>query len=217
MRPLPHGYTNETLGDAVTVVKRYAGPDAALRAAREYAALVALPERVPVPPVLDHTATTITLGFVTGMHGQDLIMAGHAEPVLRTCGAVLHDIHKADFNHGDFGPHNVLLDAITFAPTAVLDWEFAVHPLDDPVTDLAWCEWVVRTHYPDSHGALAAFFTAYGTTPSWAHRHAAMLARCRELMTFAHRWDPHGPGEETWRQRIATTATWREEPDIPTR
>jgi hypothetical protein len=127
MRPLPHGYTNETLGDAVTVVKRYAGPDAALRAAREYAALVALPERVPIPPVLDHTATTITLGFVAGMHGKDMIMAGHAEPVLRTCGAVLQDIHKADFKHGDFGPHNVLLDAITFAATAVLDWEFAVH------------------------------------------------------------------------------------------
>src|SRR5919112_2572504 len=163
MRPLPHGYTNETLGDAVTVVKRYAGPDAALRAAREYAALVALPERVPVPPVLDRTATTITLGFVAGMHGKDLIMAGHAEPVLRTCGAVLHDIHEADFNHGDFGPHNVLLDGITFAATAVLDWEFAVHPLDDPITDIAWCEWIVRTHYPDRLAALAAFFTAYGT------------------------------------------------------
>ena len=46
MRPLPHGYTNETIGDAATVVKKYAGPDAVLRAGREYAALVAMPGRV---------------------------------------------------------------------------------------------------------------------------------------------------------------------------
>jgi tRNA A-37 threonylcarbamoyl transferase component Bud32 len=211
MRPLRHGYTNETLGDAATVVKRYAGPDAAMRAAREYAALVALPGRIPVPPVLGHTATTITLGFVPGVHGQDLTIAGHAEPVLRTCGAVLQDIHKADFNHGDFGPQNLLLDPNTFAATAVLDWEFAVTPLVEPVADLAWCEWIVRTHHPNSRRALAAFFTAYGTTPSWPLRHAAMLARCRELLGFAHRWDPGGPGEELWRQRLAATATWREE------
>jgi aminoglycoside phosphotransferase (APT) family kinase protein len=211
MRPLPHGYTNETLGDAATVVKRYTGPDAATRAAREYAALVALPGRVPVPPLLDHTATKITLGFVAGIHGQDLIMAGQAEPVLRTCGAVLHDIHEADFNHGDFGPQNLLFDPITFAATAVLDWEFAAHPLVDPVTDLAWCEWIVRTHHPNSRGALTAFFSAYGTTPSWKRRHAAMLTRCHELLSLAHRWNPDGPAEQLWRQRIATTTRWREE------
>jgi aminoglycoside phosphotransferase (APT) family kinase protein len=211
MRRLPHGYTNETLGDAATVVKRYTGPDAATRAAREYAALVALPGRVPVPPVLGHTPTTITLGFVAGMHGQDLIAASQAEPVLRTCGAVLRDIHNADFNHGDFGPQNMLLDPITFAATAVLDWEFSAHPRIDPVPDLAWCEWIVRTHHPGSRGALAAFFTAYGTTPSWKRRHAAMLARCHQLLSLAHRRDPDGPTEELWRQRIATTARWRED------
>jgi tRNA A-37 threonylcarbamoyl transferase component Bud32 len=211
MRPLPHGYTNDTVGDAATVVKRYAGPGAATRAAREHAALAAVSGRVPVPPVLDRTATTITLGFVAGAHGQDLIMAGQAQPVLRTCGAVLRDIHEAGFGHGDFGPQNMLLDPVTFAATAVLDWEFAVQPLDDPVADLAWCEWIVRTHHPGSRGALAGFFTAYGTTPSWAHRHAAMLARCRELVSFTHRWDPGGSGERVWRQRLAATAAWREE------
>ena len=210
MRPLPHGYTNETLGDATTVVKRYAGPDAATRAAREHAALVALSGRIPVPPVLGQTATTITLGHVPGRHGQDLIVASHAEPVLRTCGSVLRDIHGADFSHGDFGPQNLLLDPATFAATAVLDWEFAVTPLADPVADLAWCEWILRTHHPDSHGALAGFFAAYGMTPSWPRRHAAMLARCRELGDFAHRWDPDGPGEELWRHRLAATATWHE-------
>jgi hypothetical protein len=69
MRPLPHGYTNETLGDAATVVKRYAGPDAAMRAAGEYAALVALHGRIPVPPVLGH-----------GDHDHPRIRAGEARP-----------------------------------------------------------------------------------------------------------------------------------------
>lgn len=211
MRRLPHGYTNETLGDGASVVKTYAGPDAATRAAREYAALVALHGRVPVPPVLGHTATSIALAFVAGVHGQDLITAGHAEAVLRTCGAVLQNIHDAGFRHGDFGPNNLLLDPVTFAATAVLDWEFAASPLVDPVADLAWCEWIVRTHHPDSRGTLAAFFTAYGTTPPWPRRHAAMLARCHELLDFARRWDPDGPGEQLWRQRILTTASWREE------
>jgi hypothetical protein len=211
MRRLPHGYTNETCGDAASVVKTYAGPDATVRAAREYAALVALQGRVPVPPVLSHTATTVTLTFVAGAHGQDLIAAGHADAVLHTCGVVLRDIHAAGFGHGDFGPNNLLLDPVTFAATAVLDWEFSTSPLADPVADLAWCEWIVRAHHPDSHGALAAFFTAYGTTPPWPCRHAAMLARCHELAGFAHRWDPNGSGERLWRQRITTTAHWREE------
>jgi tRNA A-37 threonylcarbamoyl transferase component Bud32 len=211
MRPLPHGYTNQTVGDTTTVVKRYAGPDAAARAAREYAALVALSGRVPVPPVLDHTASTITLGFVPGMHGQDLITAGRAEAVLHTCGTVLRGIHRSDFAHGDFGPQNLLLDPVTFAPAAVLDWEFSAHPLDDPVADMAWCEWIVRTHHPGSAPALAAFFTAYGTTPPWRRRHAAMLTRCRDLLGFARRW-PGGPGERLWGQRIAVTATWHEDP-----
>ena len=180
-------------------------------AAREYAALVALPGRIPVPPVLDHTATTITLRFVPGMHGQELIVVGHAEPVLRTCGLVLQDIHRTDFHHGDFGPQNLLFDPNTFAATAVHDWEFAVTPLVDPVADLAWCEWILRTHHPDRYRAITSFFAAYGTTPSWQRRHAAMLARCRELLDFAHRWDPDGAGEQLWRQRLATTATWREE------
>jgi len=211
MRRLPHGYTNETFRDGASVVKTYAGPDAATRAAREYAALVALRGRVPVPPVLSRTATTITLAFVGGRHGQDLIAAGHAGAVLRTCGAVLAEIHEAAVGHGDFGPNNVLQDPVTFTVTAVLDWEFAASPLVDPVRDLAWCDWIVRAHHPGSRGDLATFFAAYGSTPPWPRRHAAMLARCRELLEFARRRDPDGPGERLWRQRITATAGWREE------
>lgn len=47
-----HGYSHDTRGDGVTVVKRYGGPGAAVRARTERAALVALAGRLPVPHVL---------------------------------------------------------------------------------------------------------------------------------------------------------------------
>jgi len=43
MEPLRHSYTNRTLGDAATVVKRYQGPDALARLQNEHAVLDALP------------------------------------------------------------------------------------------------------------------------------------------------------------------------------
>jgi RIO-like serine/threonine protein kinase len=108
MRRSPHGYTNQTVRDGV-VVKTHAGPDAPARLDREYRALQLVRDHVPVPPVLDRAPHTLTLGFVEGRHGQDLITAGHAEPVLAACGSVLHDIYRAGVGHGDFGPQNLLL------------------------------------------------------------------------------------------------------------
>ena len=209
-RRLPHGYTNHTVGVGTVVVKTYAGPDAEARADREYRALRSVRGRVPVPPVLDRGPRALTLGYVAGRHGQDLIAAGHAEPVLAACGSILRDIHAAGIGHGDFGPQNLLLDADTFAPVAVLDWEFAVIPLTDRVADLAWCEWIVLMHHAGRAGALGVFFDAYGTRPPWPDRHAAMVRRCRELLDFAHRWQPDGDAERLWRDRIDITAGWRD-------
>ena len=48
--------------------------------------------------------------------------------------------------HDDYGPNNMLFDPVTFATAAVLDWELA--HTDDPVADLAWCEWIIRMHHP---------------------------------------------------------------------
>jgi tRNA A-37 threonylcarbamoyl transferase component Bud32 len=213
MHRLPHGYTNRTVSDGVVVVKTYAGPDAADRLDRECRALQLVRDRVPVPPVLNRGPHTLTLGFVAGRHGQDLITSGHAEPVLAACGSVLHDIHRAGVGHGDFGPQNLLLDAGTFTAVAVLDWEFAAIPLIDNVTDLAWCEWIVRMHHPEHVDALDSLFYRYGTRPPWQRRHAAMLERCRELLDLAHRWEPDGAGERSWRHRIQITASWRERSD----
>ncbi|MFF7994553.1 hypothetical protein ACFZDG_32825 [Kitasatospora xanthocidica] len=41
-RPMRHGYTNSTTGDGRVVVKRYRGPDAEARAARERRMLTGL-------------------------------------------------------------------------------------------------------------------------------------------------------------------------------
>lgn len=210
MRRLPHGYTNRTVGDGTVVVKTYAGPDAPIRAEREYSALSIVRGRAPVPPVLQRLPDALILGFVAGSHGQDLIIAGHADPVLAACGSVLRNIHDTGVGHGDFGPHNLLLDPATFAPVAVLDWEFAAIPLTDRVADLAWCEWIVRTHHRAHAGALTALFDAYGAKPPWPQRHAAMLQRCRELLAFGRRWEPDGAVERSWRFHLSATLRWRE-------
>jgi tRNA A-37 threonylcarbamoyl transferase component Bud32 len=208
MEKLAHGYTNRTFGDARRVRKSYDGPDAKARFDRERAMLISLRGRVPVPPVLGVEDSTLTMAFVAGTHGQDLIASGHAEHVLRACGEVLSRIHALDVVHGDFGPNNVLVDPATWQVTAVLDWEFA--DTTEPVTDLAWCEWIVRMHHPDHVGALPAFFTSYnGPVPDWRVRQTAMVERCHWLRDFCERW--HSPGGiAQWEERAAITAGWTE-------
>ncbi|MEU0027124.1 phosphotransferase [Streptomyces sp. NPDC006335] len=238
MRPLKHGYTNHILSDGAVVKKTYEGPDADLRLRREHELLTRLRGRLPVPPVVAADDTTLTLGFVRGTPGQELLDSGCAEAVLVCCGEVLRrlhetapnaleaDAHQADAHqtdapegaafeagkvlvHGDFGPHNVLLDPATRAVTAVVDWEFA--HVGDPLEDLAWCEWIVRMHHPAEREALPHFFRAYGgEVPPWPVRKGAMLARCEALREFCHRWDPHGSGVRQWRERSAATAAWAE-------
>ncbi|MFJ9124192.1 phosphotransferase family protein [Streptomyces sp. NPDC102340] len=222
MRPLKHGYTNRTLADDTTVEKSYDGPDAELRLHRERTLLPHLRDQLPVPPVLGATATTLKLGFMAGVPGQELLDAGHAAKVLTSCGRLLrqiHDltppvpalgVHRADqvFVHGDFGPNNVLLEPDTFEVTAVVDWEFA--HFGAPVEDLAWCEWIVRTHHPTHRDALDHFFRSYGyEAPPWPVRRAAMLARCEELRRFCERWEAGGRGVWQWRERAAATAVWQ--------
>jgi aminoglycoside phosphotransferase len=100
--------------------------------------LSALAGRLPVPPVLDRKDACLTLGFLPGVHGQELIDSGMAQPVLDACGRMLRRIHSAGLStvpgltprssspvlvHGDYGPQNVLLDPAAGDITAVVDWE----------------------------------------------------------------------------------------------
>jgi tRNA A-37 threonylcarbamoyl transferase component Bud32 len=219
VQPFPHGYTNDTRGDREVVVKRYQGPDARGRRDRERLALSRLAGRLPVPPLRECGDDNLAMGFLPGRHGQDLIDAGHAPGVLRSCGEALRRIHAVDVAsvfpdppagstlvHGDFGPNNLLFDPETLAVTAILDWEWA-HP-GVPVEDLAWCEWIVRTHHPAEAGAIEELFRGYGETPGWPDRQRVMVDRCTWLVEFCEQWQPGGPGAEQWRLRRKTVAGW---------
>lgn len=201
MQPLEHGYTNSTVGDGSIVIKTYTGPRPEQRRTREIAALRALQGKFPVPPIISSDAETVTLGFVAGTHGQDLMAAGHAAEVLRSCGAISRQLHDLGMTHGDFGPNNILFDPITFEVAAVLDWEWS--GVDGPILDLAWCEWIVRMHHSDDMPALAGFFEAYGHTPSWPERQHAMIGHCRRLLDYSRPWNPEGVA--IWEQRLRTT------------
>jgi hypothetical protein len=135
MEPLSHGYTNDTTGNGVVVVKRYAGPDAEVRRELERAVLGRLQGVLPVPPVRD--GVEVTLGFVNGAHGQDLVEAGRAKEVLHASGRMLARIQALNVTeilpgaraqtwqvlvHGDFGPNNLLFDPESPEVVAVLDW-----------------------------------------------------------------------------------------------
>ena len=223
MQPMKHGYTNDVAGDGTQVVKAYQGPDAKRRFAHEHRVLTGLQGLLPVPPVHGATGEVLTLGFLPGAHGQDLMDAGHAVAVLDACGRLLRSVHQAPTGtlalgepaegqvlvHGDFGPNNILLDPASFEVTALLDWEFA--HLGEPIEDLAWCEWIVRMHHPQHVGALGSFFDAYGgAVPAWSARQAYMVGRCRSLEEFCERWEPGGGGVRQWRERAAVAANWRE-------
>lgn len=226
MQPLRHSYTNSTLGDGATVVKCYQGPGARARSQHEHAVLNVLQGRVPVPPVLGSEDACLTMGFMSGTHGQELLETGHGGGVLRACGTTLQRIHQLDAGeiaaalpsraceghvlvHGDYGPQNVLLDPATLEITAVLDWEWA--HAGDPVEDLAWCEWIVRMHHPRQVSLLGIFFDAYGgAIPPWPDRQAFMAGRCRSLLDLCHRQEPGGPGEAQWAHRLAVTGAWQE-------
>ena len=222
VHPLRHGYTNHTVGDAASVEKTYRGPDGHLRLAREREMLHLLRGRLPVPEIYTIRPGGLTLQFLPGIHGQDLIEQGHVRPVLHACGRLLRALHAlplADLGldasagrvlvHGDFGPNNILLDPAAFTVTALLDWEFA--HVGDPIEDLAWCEWIIRVHHPEDRDALKEFFAGYGGhVPAWPERRAAITARCGQLQQFCQRWEPDGAGVRLWAERTAAASQWSE-------
>ena len=108
--------------------------------------------------------------------------------------------------HGDFGPQNMIFDVMTGAVAAVVDWELA--SCGEPVTDLAWCEWIIRTHHPRLTSALPHLYDGYGEQPPWPERRAAMLAKCEWALDFVRRWAGDETAIEMWQRRIAATAAF---------
>ncbi|MCP4305487.1 MAG: phosphotransferase [bacterium] len=219
--PFEHGYTNHTVRDGITVLKAYAGPDSSQRCGREVAALRALHGQVPVPDLIETGPDRIRTKWIAGRHGKDLLTAGHDAGVLSACGSTLKQIHEHDIStvfpdasdgstliHGDYGPNNILFDQTTIEVVAVLDWEWA-HP-GDPVEDLAWCEWIIRTFHPDSVGALDPFYAAYGERPSWPSRQSAMLTKLTEMHRFAEQREPGGSTALTRLRQLKSVQAWTE-------
>lgn len=218
---LTHGYTHHTtrLGDVVTKV--YRGPNAEAGCAREVAVLAAVAGLLPVPRVIATGAGQLQTKLIRGMHGQDLIEAGLAGPVLAACGRMLRQIHElpvpaplssgrtqpgAVLVHGDYGPNNVLLDSRALAVIAVVDWEWA--HAGDPVDDLAWCEFIIRLHHPSEVGAVDGFYDAYGSRPAWADLLRSIVTRWQQMLELCRQWQPDGIGVKQWTERLAMVRTW---------
>ncbi len=219
---LPHGWTNDTTADGAVVEKRYVGPGAVARAACERRTLTALAGRLPVPLVRswDADPPVVRLERLPGGHGQDLLGEGRGVAVLATCGRLLRSVQAVPpamlphldgagpvLVHGDFGPQNLLLSADGDGAVALLDWEFARR--GERHEDLAWAEWIVRTHHPDAVAALDALFEGYGERPPWPRRHEAMPAACRSQLHRA-RSGSDGAAAALWTSRLAATERYRE-------
>ena len=224
MQPLPHGYTHDTRSDGSIAVKRYQGQYAKARRSTERLVLSRMADGVvPLPGLIDEPPGALCMRHVSGVHGQELIQAGHAAAVLRSCGQTLRQVQSvvastvfdetsvvssAVVVHGDYGPHNMIFNPVTFATAAVLDWEWA--HVGDPVEDLARCEWIIRMHHPEVVDQLESLFMGYGNRPSWSRRQAAMLAKCRSMLALPRPGGTAASGSLRWRQNIEVTGSWPE-------
>jgi hypothetical protein len=236
---MPHGYTNDTRGDGASVVKRYLGSDASARQNRERTMLERLRGVLPVASIIPDApdavyvtsqltpsgeGCSLRMSHLEGVHGQELIDAGLAGAVLRSCGATLRQLQSIPLSlaapdvdhlsgtvlvHGDYGPNNMLFDPRTVVVTGLLDWEWA--HVGGSIEDLAWCEWIVRMHHPGHVDALHKLFEAYGDQPPWWARRAAMVRRCQEMVdVFRSLGDAGDMAAELRRQRVRVTEGWSE-------
>jgi len=219
---LPHGYTNRTRRVGLTIEKCFEGPDASMRARREFQCLSALKGRLPVPTILefDESVPKLVTGNIAGRHGQELIDEGQAQAVLRLIGEQLNSLQRIDpatipelhgegdvIVHGDFGPQNMLFAPDLMSVAALLDWESA--HIGSRVEDLAWAEWIVRMHHPCAIAALPNLYEGARLSVNWRDRHAAMLARCFQLLEFCEAGNAKD-GVAQWKQRLRTTERWTE-------
>jgi aminoglycoside phosphotransferase (APT) family kinase protein len=218
MELIRHGYTNAVHRAGQVVTKAYAGPEKVERQRREVEAVRTLAGQLPVPQIISCEPGTLTSRFVEGIHAQELLEAGKGEQVLLTCGQLLGDLQGIRIEgvdpgrgivlvHGDFGPNNLLMNDAATEVRLLCDWEW--YGVGSRLTDLAWCECIIRMHHPDRIPDLSALFEGYGAKPPWLERQAAMLDRATRHLDFIRRW-PRVQLVATWEQRLANIVAWRE-------
>jgi tRNA A-37 threonylcarbamoyl transferase component Bud32 len=222
MERLPHGYTNETRRLEDRIEKRYRGFASFARANREFTCLTRLFGRYPVPEVLrfDASLPRIVLGEVGGRQGQDLIDDGQPAMVLCLIGSQLAALQSIDPSvipglegkgdvivHGDYGPQNILCSLDLTSVSGVLDWELA--HLGSPVEDLAWAEWIVRTHHPEAQNDLPELFAGSGLSIDWSERQSSMVQQCLHHIAYCEASGFEASTAE-WRRRLHATERWTE-------
>ena len=217
--PMPHAYTNSCHRVGDTVTKAYAGPDAVVRQAREELALRTLDGRLPVATIVDSLPGVLTTAYIDGVPGQELIDAGRAEAVLFALGRLLAELQSVTpeflstydgsgvLVHHDFGPNNAVLDPAGTTVLLLADWEWCT--VGDRLTDVSWCEFIVRMHHFDQVAALPALWDGYGSRPEWGLRQQAILARAERHRRWAESWRGVAGGAD-WRDRITLVRSWRE-------
>jgi aminoglycoside phosphotransferase len=222
MERLPHGFTNQTrrVGDGIE--KRYEGSDSFVRYERELACLTGLLGRCPVPEILEFDPSTprLVVSEIPGRHGQELMDNGQPAQVLRLIGSQLSGLQSFDpaavpglrgtgdvIVHGDFGPQNILFLLDPMRVSGVLDWELA--HIGSAVEDIAWTEWIVRTHHRAALESLPELFAGSGLSFSWSDRQSAMVLQCRRHLAYCEASGLDAAASD-WRQRLEAAERWNE-------
>jgi aminoglycoside phosphotransferase (APT) family kinase protein len=179
--------------------------------------------RLPVPEVLAYDASVpvLVLSEIPGRHGQELIEEGQAPQVLRAMGSQLSALQSLDPStvpglmgtgdvivHGDFGPQNMLFLPAPTRVSGVLDWELA--RVGSAVEDLAWAEWILRTHHRGALTDLPELFAGAGLFLSWSDRQAAMVRQCRDHIAYCEESGLEAATAE-WVGRLRETERWSED------
>jgi Phosphotransferase enzyme family len=219
---LPHGYTNQTRRVAGGIEKRYEGSDSLVRYEREFACLTGLFGRCLVPKILEFDPSTpgLVVSEIRGHHGQELMDISRPAQVLRLIGNQLSALQSLDLScvrglegmgdvivHGDFGPQNMMFLLDPIRVSGVLDWELA--HIGSAVEDLAWTEWIIRTHHPRALEDLPELFAGCGLFFGWSDRQAAMVRQCSHHLAYCEASGLATAASE-WRRRLKATEAWNE-------
>jgi len=209
---LDHGYRNDTrVLPGQVVEKRYRLGHETQHLATETRMLTrAGAAGLAVPEVLgmDAPHAVVWMRQLSGVNGQALL-EHDPDLVLGACGKLARRLNQVlpGWCHGDFGPHNLLLDPTTGQVVGLVDWENAHHGPAD--ADVAWAELVVRLHHPDLASRLNALYGGYGATPAWTTRHEHKLAAVRARVAEAAT-GKHDAAVRSWTNKLQAVAGWAE-------